>query len=93
MNAESALKRAAELVRQAGAEEVYVFGSMARGEARNDSDIDLAVRGLPWIDCLRLMAELPPLVGRGVDLILLDWSRFALHIEEKIARGWARRVA
>jgi len=32
-----------EVAEQYGAERVYLFGSYARGEARNDSDIDLHV--------------------------------------------------
>jgi len=41
------IETAVEILRQAGAKEVYLFGSTAQGEERPDSDIDLAVRGLP----------------------------------------------
>lgn len=94
MKADEAVKLAAEILRQEGAPEVYVFGSVARGAARPDSDLDLAVRGLNWLVMLRLIAELPAAVGRSVDLVSLDESDpFARHLEDKIAKGWARRVA
>jgi predicted nucleotidyltransferase len=94
MEADEALKLAAEILRREGAKEVYVFGSVAQGSACADSDLDLAVRGLDWLVMLRLIAELPAAVGRSVDIVSLDESDpFARHLEEKIAKGWARRVA
>ena len=38
---------AASVLKRAGATEVYVFGSSATGDAGPESDIDLAVRGIP----------------------------------------------
>ena len=39
--------RAASALKAVGAKEVYVFGSASKGQMRPDSDIDLAVSGLP----------------------------------------------
>ena len=39
--------KAVRTLKDAGAREVYLFGSAAKGTMREDSDIDLAVRGLP----------------------------------------------
>jgi predicted nucleotidyltransferase len=53
-----------------GAYNVRVFGSVARGEARSDSDVDLLVDGLEnsaWGGG-RLLMELQELLGRRVDL-------------------------
>jgi predicted nucleotidyltransferase len=43
----NALLEAADLLRNMGATQVFVFGSAIRGEVRSDSDVDLAVTGLP----------------------------------------------
>ena len=55
-----------------GAHSVRVFGSVARGEARPDSDVDLLVaiaRGRGWTDIGRLLLEWEELLGRRVDLV------------------------
>ena len=52
-----------------------LFGSFARGEARIDSDIDLAVRfGHPitLFDLVGARLELQKIFGRPVDLIPID---------------------
>jgi predicted nucleotidyltransferase len=58
--------------RRSGAEDVRVFGSIARGEDTVDGDIDLLVRfsaGTSLIDHARLVAELTDLLGIPVDVI------------------------
>ena len=55
-----------------GVQSVRVFGSVARGEARPDSDVDLLVaieRGRGWTDIGRLLLEWEELLGRRVDLV------------------------
>lgn len=55
-----------------GAYNVRVFGSMARGEADADSDIDLLVDlepGRSLLDLGGLLMELQSLLGRPVDVI------------------------
>jgi predicted nucleotidyltransferase len=55
-----------------GARDVRVFGSVARGEATENSDIDLLVRAghqtSPWFPAA-LVAELEGLLGRKVDVV------------------------
>jgi predicted nucleotidyltransferase len=41
------VEKAASVLKAAGAREVYAFGSALRGELRENSDLDLAVSGLP----------------------------------------------
>src|SRR5437660_902379 len=67
-------KRRKEILRIAagyGATNVRVFGSFARGEARNDSDIDLLVDFAPGrslLDHAGLMLDLQELLGRRVEI-------------------------
>jgi predicted nucleotidyltransferase len=59
------------LAQSHGAYNVRVFGSVARGEAHPDSDVDLLVDGLEnsaWGGG-RLLIELQELLGRRVDLV------------------------
>ncbi len=70
-----------------GAYNVRVFGSVARGEAREDSDVDFLVeieskRSL--FDYIALMQDLSELLGRKVDIAEPD----NLHelIREKVLR-------
>jgi len=58
--------------RKHGAYNVRVFGSVARGEARPDSDIDFLVNleaGRSLMDLARLLRELQSLLGRDVDVV------------------------
>lgn len=41
------------VLREYGARRVFLFGSMARGDARPGSDVDLACEGLPLDGSLR----------------------------------------
>lgn len=62
------LRRAAELAAELGAKELRLFGSRARGDAGEGSDIDLAVMGMP-------MAEQPKFLDSLDDLpTLLKWD-------------------
>ena len=55
-----------------GASNVRLFGSVARGEDREDSDVDFLVRleaGRSLLDLVRLEARLEALLGRRVDVV------------------------
>lgn len=60
-----------ELAARYGASQVRVFGSVARGEARLDSDVDFLVSFPPdrsIFDLVGLWLDLTDLLGREVDL-------------------------
>lgn len=66
------LHAAAVLLRNMGASEVYLLGSAARNELRPDSDIDIAVRGVPPSCFFAAASRAADALGRPVDLVDLD---------------------
>ena len=63
---------AAAALKAAGATDVYLFGSAAAGSVGEDSDIDLAVAGLPPERSFRVMTHVIRILGRPLDLLDLD---------------------
>jgi len=70
-----------------GARKVRVFGSIVRGEARPDSDVDFLVdleEGRSLMDLGGLLMDLQKLLGRNVDIVTekgLHW-----YIKEQVLR-------
>jgi predicted nucleotidyltransferase len=65
-----------------GATQVRLIGSIARGEARPDSDVDLLVtwsEGTSLLDPAALMLELEKLLGRKVDIASDGWVKPAIR--------------
>jgi predicted nucleotidyltransferase len=69
---QSDLERAAQILKEAGCTEIFLFGSLAEGDLREGSDIDLAVRGCPPENYFRLWSRLSDALRHPVDLIDLD---------------------
>lgn len=68
-----------------GARNVRVFGSIARGEARPNSDIDLLVEmepGRSLLDLVGLWQDLEDLLGSHVDV--LSDGGISPHLRERI---------
>lgn len=85
------IETAARILREEGATEVYVFGSAAHGKMRPDSDIDLAVRGLPPEKYFPAMGRVVDAIHNLFDLIDLDEDNpFTEYIQRK---GGLVRVA
>ncbi len=86
----------AHLCRQYRVKELSVFGSVARGEMRPGSDIDLLVEFLPYtgidlVDYAGLMLALSALFGRKVDLVskktITSHTRFNLRRSTGVVCG------
>ena len=79
------------LARKYGARNVRIFGSVARGEARPDSDIDFLVEmepGRSLFDLGGLLYELRSLLGVEVDVVTENGLRARIRehvIQEAIA--------
>jgi predicted nucleotidyltransferase len=83
-------QEAVALLRAAGAREIYVFGSFAEGKDREDSDLDLAIQGLPPSEFFNTAARLEDLLGRPIDLVDLDDpTPFTAYLR---AKGLLRRL-
>jgi predicted nucleotidyltransferase len=75
----AALRDQASDIRALGATSLYLFGSAAREEARDDSDIDLFIDYDPdrfsFVELIRLRERLSHILGRPADLT----TREGLH--------------
>ena len=81
------IERLIELCRQSGVVQIAIFGSMARGEANQQSDIDLVVKFSKPISLLRVTAlerQLSKALGRKVDL--LTEAAISPYLQERIKR-------
>lgn len=71
-------KRIAPILQNGGVVEASVFGSLTRGDAQPDSDLDLLVRykeTVSLFDVSGLKCELEKLLGSKVDLISKDYLK------------------
>ncbi|MCK9502421.1 MAG: nucleotidyltransferase family protein [Lascolabacillus sp.] len=83
-------KKREEIIRLSakhGAKNIRVFGSVARGDESEDSDIDILVdleKGRSLLDLSGLLIDLQKLLGRKVDVVTeksLHW-----YIRDKILK-------
>ena len=68
----SAVQAAAELLRRMGATQVFLFGSATKGGLLTNSDVDMAVAGLPAHLYFSAVSKASDILGRPVDLVDLD---------------------
>ncbi len=67
------LEKAAKILKEFGAKEVYLFGSQAVGNAGKYSDLDLAVSGIPPEKFYEAGGEVMFAVSLPVHIIDLDF--------------------
>jgi len=88
---QSLIVQAAEVLKAAGAREVYIFGSAVKGDFSEHSDVDMAVSGLPPEAFFRAMAAASDVLARPLDLVDLDTDNpFTRYLK---LEGELRRVA
>lgn len=89
MRAEEVIQAVAELCRHFSAVEVILFGSRAKGTARERSDIYVAVSGVKDFDALaEQIEELPTLYS--IDLVNMDTCKNQLLLED--IRQYGRKI-
>ena len=64
--------KAVNILNEAGCKEVYIFGSLARGDYNEFSDIDIAVKGLPKSIFFKIGGQLMMDLKHNFDLVELD---------------------
>ena len=80
-------KEILQLAAQHGAKNVRVFGSVARGEADDQSDVDFLVEmepGRSLLDMGGLLMDLQDLLGRKVDVVSVKGLR--ARIRDRVLR-------
>jgi len=78
------IRRAIQILKEAGCTEIFLFGSLAKGRVGNKSDLDLAVRGCPQDRFFHLLGKLLIELDHPVDLVDLDsLDPFARYLEEE----------
>ena len=89
MKADEVISQVADLCRKYNAKEVILYGSRAKGTARERSDIDIAVSGAVNFDMLvEKVEELPTLYS--VDLVNMDTCKNELLLED--IRQYGRKI-
>ena len=76
------LTMAGSVLSRYGANQVILYGSMARGAYRTDSDIDLCVKGLPSKNFFRALAEC--LMASHRSLSIVDFDNSHGYFRERI---------
>jgi predicted nucleotidyltransferase len=72
------LESAITILRKYGVTEIYIFGSLADGTYNDNSDIDIAVKGMKPELYLKACSELSFNINKKVDLLNMDTQeRFA----------------
>jgi len=81
-------KELREICRRNDVAMIGVFGSMARGEATEQSDVDLLVRFTKprsLLDMVRVEREISASLGRNVDLV--TENAISPYLREKVKEG------
>lgn len=82
---EALKKIAIPILKANGVKKAAVFGSFARGDANENSDVDILVKyseGTSLFDVVRLKSQLEEAIGREVDLVSYDF--IDKYIKDKI---------
>jgi predicted nucleotidyltransferase len=66
------ISRAVRILKEGGCSEIFLFGSGVTRKVRDESDIDLAIRGCPHGSFFQLLGRLLWELDHPVDLVNLD---------------------
>lgn len=78
------IQKAIKILKEAGCDEIFLFGSLASQDYKNTSDIDLAIRGCPQGKFFHLLGKLLLELDHSADLVNLDTQdAFAQFLEQE----------
>ncbi len=78
------IMRARKILKNGGCSDIFLFGSLTTGEYRDNSDIDLAIRGCPKGKFFHFLGKLLFELKHSVDLINLDnQDAFSRYLEKE----------
>ena len=78
------VNRAIRILKDGGCSEIFLFGSGVTGKIREDSDLDLAIRGCPRSRFFNLLGRLIMELDHQVDLVNLDiQSPFTNYLQKE----------
>lgn len=77
------------ILKRYGVSKAGIFGSLSRGEAKKESDIDILVEisksGVSLLDFIGLKLELEEALGKKVDLV--EYTAIKPLLRERILKG------
>jgi predicted nucleotidyltransferase len=78
------IARAVRILKEEGCSEIFLFGSGAEGQLRDESDLDLAIRGCSSGRFFHLLGRLLWELDHPVDLVNLDTpDPFAQYLQKE----------
>ena len=72
LNFQEDINKAINILKKSGCTDIFLFGSIVEEKIKENSDIDIAVRGCPQGQFFPLLGELLLSLNRSVDLVNLD---------------------
>lgn len=78
------IRKVASILIHHGAMKIILYGSLARGDYRDDSDIDVCVEGIPNENYFRAIAECLMKTQRRVSI--LDFQNIHGYLKERILK-------
>ncbi|MCX6583010.1 MAG: nucleotidyltransferase domain-containing protein [Candidatus Aminicenantes bacterium] len=66
------IQTAVDILNKEGCKEIYLFGSLVKGQCSDRSDIDLAVNGLDKRNFFKILGKLLMALDHSVDLVNLE---------------------
>lgn len=66
------IKKAVKTLKENGATEIFIFGSIVNGNLNRNSDIDIAIRGIRQEDFYKVASILMFELEKEIDLVDLD---------------------
>ncbi|MFQ5863845.1 MAG: nucleotidyltransferase family protein [bacterium] len=76
------LRKVIDILLRLGAMKIILYGSLARGDYRVDSDIDLCVEGIPDTNYFRALAECLMQTKRSISI--LDFKNIQGYLRKRI---------